>query len=524
MKPRFTMRAALSDPMLLGSILPGPSWQRWRTLLVGAMGEQLTEDERTIFRTLTGREREPGQRVDELWAVVGRRGGKTRAAAVLSVYLAALVDHRDRLSLGERGKVVFLAQNARTAGVAFEYATAIFDAVPILAQLVRNKTSDTLTLTNGVDLEVRASSFRGLRGITCVGCVVDELAYFYSEDSANPDAEILASIRPTLATTSGPLVCISSPYARRGEMWNAYDRHFGAKGDPIILVAQGGSTVFNPALPQSVVDRALERDPIGNRAEYLAEFRTDCEAFVTIEAVRACVSPGIFERAPSLPTDYRAWCDPSGGRSDGMTLAIAHRDGDKAVLDLVREVPPPFSPEQVVREFCDLLKLYRLDRVTGDQYAADWCREQFRKYNVFYRPAEKSKSDIFLDFLPAINSALVDLIDHPKLVAQLVALERKPGRTKDVIDHARDAHDDIANAAAGALTCVLNRKRWETLTPVAGPISFNEKGERIISPVGSGGGFSYISTCGVGTVGGVHHLGRTVGPGGYVIPRRDELT
>jgi hypothetical protein len=48
------------------------------------MGEELTEEEREIFRKLTGRECEPGQRVEELVCVVGRRGGKSRAMATLA--------------------------------------------------------------------------------------------------------------------------------------------------------------------------------------------------------------------------------------------------------------------------------------------------------------------------------------------------------------------------------------------------------------------------------------------------------
>lgn len=76
--------------------------------------------------------------------------------------------------------------------------------------------------------------------------------------------------------------------------------HFGPEGDPSILVAQGASRDFNPELPQSVVDRALERDPEANRAEFLAEFRTDVESLLTLESIQAVVDPGVRERAPDL--------------------------------------------------------------------------------------------------------------------------------------------------------------------------------------------------------------------------------
>jgi hypothetical protein len=78
MKPLISMRAALSDPHIFGSVFDGLSWAKWRVLLIAAMGERLTPEERIIFRQLTGREREPGHRADEIWAIMGRRSGKQK--------------------------------------------------------------------------------------------------------------------------------------------------------------------------------------------------------------------------------------------------------------------------------------------------------------------------------------------------------------------------------------------------------------------------------------------------------------
>lgn len=69
-----TMRRALSDPALLGAVLAGESWRPWRILLIALLGEALTDDERAVFKALTGREREPLERVEEFWGIVGRRG------------------------------------------------------------------------------------------------------------------------------------------------------------------------------------------------------------------------------------------------------------------------------------------------------------------------------------------------------------------------------------------------------------------------------------------------------------------
>jgi hypothetical protein len=172
---------------LLGSILPGPSWLAWRALLIAAMGEPLMEDEREVFQKLTGRPGEPLERADELWAVVGRRGGKTRAAATLATYVAALADHSDGLAVGERGLCLFIAENTKQAAVAFGYAAGIFESVPMLSELVVGRTTDAVSLSNGVDLEIRAASFRGLRGPTCVGVIADEAAFWAVDGAVNAD-------------------------------------------------------------------------------------------------------------------------------------------------------------------------------------------------------------------------------------------------------------------------------------------------------------------------------------------------
>ena len=77
----------------------------------------------------------------------------------------------------------------------------------------------------------------------------------------------------------------------------------------------------------------------------------------------------------------------------------------------------------------------------------------FRKAGVYYAPSEKVKSQLYLDLLPLVNATACVLLDDDRLVRQLISLERRIGRGtgRDIIDHPPGAHDDLANAAAGAL-------------------------------------------------------------------------
>jgi hypothetical protein len=108
-----------------------------------------------------------------------------------------------------------------------------------------------------------------------------------------------------------------------------------------------------------------------------------------------------------------------------------------------------------VRDFAALCARYRITSVEGARYGGEWPREQFRAHGLAYEPAASSKSDLYRDALPHINSGTLELLDAPRLRAQLCALERRTARGgRDAIDHPPHQHDDLANAACGALIAV----------------------------------------------------------------------
>ena len=464
MKVLMSMRAALEHPDVFGSVLAGDTWAAWRVLLIAAMGEELTEAEREVFTELTGRPAEPLERVEEFWAVIGRRGGKTRAVAVLAAYAAALVDWSDVLAPGERAVIPIISASLWQATKAKQYLSGIFSTVPALEKLKTGETSDVISLSTRIDIECRPASFRTIRGGTAVAIIADEAAFWRSDDSANPDKAILDGARPMLATTGGLLAVISSPYSRKGEVFGTFKRDFGPNGDPKILVAKAPSRRMNPGLSQEFVDRAYARDPAMAAAEYGAEFRSDIESFISREVIDDAVSPGVHERPWRPGVRYCAFVDPSGGSADDMTLAIAHREGpmnkEAVVLDCIRAVRPPFSPDAVARDFAQTLKSYGLHQVTGDRYGGEWPRERLGAHGVRYETSERVKSDLYREVLPLINAGRVDLLDNQKLINQLAGLERRTARGgRDSIDHPPGAHDDVANAVAGALVLAATKRR-----------------------------------------------------------------
>jgi hypothetical protein len=121
---------------------------------------------------------------------------------------------------------------------------------------------------------------------------------------------------------------------------------------------------------------------------------------------------------------------------------------------------PPFNPERVVEEFAEVLARYRVRVVVGDRYGGDWPAAAFKRRSIVYRPADRTRSEIYRDVVPLLTSGAVELLDDPRLTRQLLALGRRTTMGgRDAIDHPAGAHDDVANAMAGALLLASEGRR-----------------------------------------------------------------
>jgi hypothetical protein len=458
MKRAYQITDAIGDSKLLGAAFgPLASWKNWAVVLKASFGLELNEEEAQAFATVAGSRAPPTKRVRELWAIIGRRGGKSRIAAVLAVFLAAFTKHK--LAHGEIGMVLVLAASRDRARTVFEYTKGFIEASPILRREIANITQSEITLKNGIVIGSHANSFRAIRGRTLVACVFDEVAFWRDEGSAIPDVETYRAVLPALATTNGMLIGISSPYRKIGLLHQKHRDYFGVTGDEI-LVVQGATKLFNPTISDDVIAAQMRDDPTSASSEWGAEFRSDISTFLDDALIDAAIEYGRPLEFPprEYPAFYQAFTDASGGTGhDSYTLAIAHKEAEHYVIDLTRGTKGKFDPMQVTREYAELLKQYRIGSVTGDNYAAQWTAGAWTDCGISYVRSDIPKSQIYLESLPLFTRGLVRLPDHQTLLRELRLLERQTHRGgKDSVDHPRGAHDDYANACCGVLRALSN--------------------------------------------------------------------
>jgi hypothetical protein len=452
-EPEMTLSEALRDPNLFARYFRGKTWAAWRVFLAALFAEATDAAGLELYRACTGRTAWPTKPFTEAALIVGRRGGKSRILALIAVFLACFRDYAPYLAPGEMATIAVLASDRAQARVIFRFVLGLLQAVPLIKPLIVDHDAETITLSNRVVIEIGTASFRAARGYSYAAVLCDEVAFWRSDEtSANPDIEILRALRPGLANIPGSMLLIaSSPYAKRGELYAVWRKHYG-HDDGRVLVWKATTAEMNSSIDPAIIKEAYDSDPEAARAEYGAEFRDDLADFVIQEAVDAVTMRGRSELPPLRDITYSAFCDPSGGVSDAMTLAIGHLAGDVCVLDAVLEVRPPFDPEQAVSQCAMLLRRYGVSQVIGDRYAGEWPKARFAEHGIEFEQSARPKSDLYGDLLPLLNAGRVELLDLPRLSRELTGLERRTARSgKDSIDHTPGGHDDLANAVAGVL-------------------------------------------------------------------------
>ena len=243
--------------------------------------------------------------------------------------------------------------------------------------------------------------------------ILDETAQFRDETSAAPDIEVMRALVPSLMTTGGMVLGISSPFAERGLLYEKFRDHYG-KDDPDVLVLKGSTRDFNPTISDAEIDKELAADPDGARAEWLGEFRSNLPAYIDRATLEYCVDRDVHDRPfqrqfRTSASSIRLVAARQLRRSDRSCRGRAHDPRSRlrvaSAVRTRRRGRGARRPSQA----------YSIKTVIGDAYAAGWCDREFQQRGIAYVKADKDKSAIYLPALPMLTSGNVRLLDNPRL-------------------------------------------------------------------------------------------------------------
>jgi hypothetical protein len=450
---------AIDEPGLFRPLFPDiKSWFGWRVFLKSVFALPMKDAEFDMYKTHTGRTEPPMKRAEEVFAIIGRRGGKSFIVSLIACYMVLFENFwLDGLAIGERAVFPIIATDRVQAKIIFNYIQGILNSNPLFKQKIIKESTFEIELKNYVSIEIKTASFRGIRGAKYIGGALDELAFWRDVKTyANPASEIIKGIRPAIVE-GGILFGISSAFNRIGVLYDEFSEHYGKdKNDTLIWKADTLS--MNPTYSKKRIDKALRKDVSHARAEYFSIWREDLSSLLSAHAIDNAIILGRQELPPTDRIRCYAFIDPSGGRHDSFTLAIGHySQNGKIVIDLLRERKPPFKPSEVVSEFKTLTEYYGSHEVVSDKYGAEWVKEVFSKEGISLVYSDLTASELYINMLPEFSDNRIELPENNNLRAQLMGLMRKTvpgGKDKVIADPALSGHSDLANAVAGVINII----------------------------------------------------------------------
>jgi hypothetical protein len=213
---------------------------------------------------------------------------------------------------------------------------------------------------------------------------------------------------------------------------------------------------MNPAISRESLESEFLADPESARVEYGAEFAAGAGAFLNAVAIHGCVVKERRGLAPQPGVRYYASADPAFAQGgDAFTFSIGHRAGDFNVVDVLeawRGKDGPLSSDYVLDEIAALAKQYGIHEVVSDQYSVVPLQDGLRRRGIDLRSQPLTmalKADIYGTLKRAINNNLVQLLDDPALISELVSLEMRQTPTGGPRIQAASGHrDDRATAIA----------------------------------------------------------------------------
>jgi hypothetical protein len=426
--------------------------------LKSVYGLPLNEREREIYSRGTGRLTYEEKEQREATFITGRRGGKTGKLAAPIVCYEAFRDHG--LPPGEDAYVMLLAPTLKQARIAFRYIRKYVRNSPILSKRIIRMTRDEITLDNNVVIGCHACTQDGVRGRTVVAIVCDEIGFWASdEDAANPADEVLAALRPGMASVrNAKLIKISTPFTKSGVLWEEFQQ----RGELDYPVWQVTTFEMNPTITPQMVESERQHSEEKYRREYLAQFTDSISSWIPSEILNPCIARGRRQLPRQHGLNYVAAIDPAS-RGHNFALVILHQVPDgTVVVDLVRiwtgsaKVPLPF--EGVLNEIKSILESYGINSAVGDQFNCDAIQQYLQRIGITYNVnvfGPQTRAQLFSGLKHLMVQGKIEILDDKALLQQLRNLTEERSERGQIDIRPSSGKDDQAVALALAASEVV---------------------------------------------------------------------
>lgn len=306
---------------------------------------------------------------------VGRRGGKSSTLCRLAVVELLWGDHK--IPPGDVGVVAIVSADKSEAAARLTTIETILDILSVRYSPWGNQAIGIRITGRRLGVRVYAATIKGVSGFTAIFVFLDELAKWKDEEAGvNPANEVIASIRPTIASQPNAKIALSSsPLGTLDAHHDAY-----AEGETELQIVDTAPTwIAHPALTEART-HVLEPDTAKWSREYGAVPQQGNTRSLLSSVVLDRAIARWAEHEPAPPRyKYVSAIDPAT-RRNAFTYAATtmHEDGMRQVVDVAQwqgSRERPVVVRDTYREIAKHNEPLAITHTITDQFAADPMRE-----------------------------------------------------------------------------------------------------------------------------------------------------
>jgi len=413
---------------------------------------------------------------NELVAICGMRSGKTRLAAVISLYetfkLIQLGNPAEHYNLAP-GQAIFIINTAtskeQASDTVFAADKELVHHSPYFKSLIetgecKERYNELIFPDPNVIIRSAHANSSSLVGHTAKLVLFDELARFKDTKGNASGWNVYHSLSRSVKTfgNEGLIVSISSPVTVDDVIMTLYEM---SKHSEYMLGYQLPTWLVNPNITRESLEPEFQKNPDMAQRDYGAEPSLVIENYYKDpQSIDKCIDP--LRPDPILPDGSMAeWFrqtspeqryflagDPAV-KNDAFGLALVHFSDHKCIVDLVHRFAPSGRREidafQVAQFIIDIAERFPgIVSFTTDVWNYPETLQKIEKagIRVVQNHTEKKEHDRLKEL---IYSDMISFYLSPILVKELKELELIRG-TK--VDHRKTGSKDVADALANAVS------------------------------------------------------------------------
>ena len=398
---------------------------------------------------------------------------------------------------GQEIAVIGTAPTDGQAQIVFNMAKTFAQNSPIIKERVAHPTQTYFEIQTNVDVKnygkgregsmqfiTGGSSSNAIRGHNAIVVLIDEMAFFTENGGRFSIDEVYGALTPSIAkfknpdtgSMDGKVICLSSPYAHFGKFYDLYRDSFTEESQ------KTGKTIsyrYYTSLvnPDNASEEYLREERRKDRSKFRREFESEFDERITAWIDSEVQFRNNIKRPYKLESGRRGikyfYGFDFGSTDNGAGISIIHKENDTYFLDFAEVFYPKNSPVWEA-SVCTLYKQhppckkFQQFEVLPFFDIADYIKDLTRKFPMFQGVLdqysghaiyqilqskgvenvdlksynESSKARVFKLIKELYQENLLNLMDHPVLIQEMLNMEAelRPGNKMSV--NKRESSDD----------------------------------------------------------------------------------